>query len=129
MKLDAKTQVLLALYTEYQKDLPKMKNVTSASLDMDSDVFNVALKKLDIEGYITGLGVFASGNDPFYTVMTDNIMLTRDGIDMVENKLGIAKELDAKDKLLYIVKKCGSLALPALKLLAAEALKHISDIV
>lgn len=51
MKLDSKQQVLLALYIEYQKDLPKMENVTCTSLNMDIDVFNAALRKLSTEKY------------------------------------------------------------------------------
>ena len=61
MKLDTKHQVLLALYIEYQKDLPKMSEVTCEKLNMDVDIFNMALKKLSTERYIEGLNIFAAG--------------------------------------------------------------------
>lgn len=39
MTLDTKQQVLLALYIEYQKDIPKMSEVTCTALNMDIEVF------------------------------------------------------------------------------------------
>ena len=91
MKLDTKNQVLLALYIEYQKDLPKMQNVTCTSLNMDIDIFNVALKKLSNEGYIEGLNIFSADNDEFYFVGTENVYLTKEGVEYVENNMGIQK--------------------------------------
>jgi len=129
MKLDAKQQVLLALYTEYQKDLPKMKNITCTALNMDIDVFNTALKKLSTEKYIEGLFIYAADNDEFYAVSTDNIYLTREGIEYVEHTFGIQKELNNADKIKYIIKKCGVLGLQALKIFGAAALEHINDII
>lgn len=52
MKLDTKQQVLLALYSEYQNDIPRMTDVTCTALEMDYDVFCAALDKLQNEGYI-----------------------------------------------------------------------------
>lgn len=46
MKLGTKENVLLAIYIEYQKDLPDMGSVNNTALNMDIDVFNVALEKL-----------------------------------------------------------------------------------
>lgn len=122
MKLDTKQQVLLAFYIEYQKDLPNMKNVNNTALDMDIDVFHVALEKLDNEGYITGLTILPADNDRFYMVNTNNVKLTRDGIEYVEQNFGIQKELTAEDKVKYIVKKCGIYGLQALKMFGGEAL-------
>ncbi len=122
MKLDTKQQVLLAFYIEYQKDLPNMKNVNNTALDMDIDVFHVALEKLDNEGYITGLTTLPADNNRFYMVNTNNVKLTRDGIEYVEQNFGIQKELTAENKVKYIVKKCGIYGLQALKLFVSEAL-------
>lgn len=127
MKLDTKNQVLLALYIEYQKDLPKMQNVTCTSLNMDIDVFNAALKKLSNEGYIEGLNIFSADNDEFYFVGTENVYLTKEGVEYVENNMGIQKELTSTDKVKYIAKKCGVLGMQALKAAAVSALDHISD--
>lgn len=128
MKLDTKQQVLLALYMEYQKDLPKMGEVNSEALNLDYEVFCVALEKLQTEGYITGLEVHPSINNRFYKVRLDGVSLTRDGIDYVDNKFGIKKELGAEDKLKYLIKKCGVFGLVALKMFGAEALKTLSNI-
>lgn len=81
MKLDAKQQVLLALYIEYQKDLPKMDSVKCSSLNMAIDVFNTALGKLSKEGYINGLYAYPADNNEFYEVYTKDVGLTRAGIE------------------------------------------------
>lgn len=106
MKLDTKQQVLLAFYIEYQKDLPNMKNITNTDLNMDIDVFHVAVEKLDNEGYIG----------------TNDIKLTRDGIEYVEQSFGIQKEITAEDKVKYVVKQCGIYGLKALKMFGEAAL-------
>lgn len=129
MNLDSKQQVLLALYIEYQKDLPKMDSVKCSSLNMDIDVFNTALGKLSKEGYISGLYAYPADNNKFYEVYTKNVGLTKDGIEYVESKFGIEKEISNEDKLKYIIKKCGVLGLQALKLFGAAALEHINDII
>lgn len=54
MQLDSKQKVLMAIYAEYQKDIPDMDLVSFESLDMDSKVFYIALDKLENEGLITG---------------------------------------------------------------------------
>lgn len=128
MKLDTKQQVLLAFYIEYQKDLPNMRNVNNTALDMDIDVFHVALEKLENEGYITGLAILAADNDRFYAVNTERVKLTRDGIEYVEQNFGIKKELTAEDKLKYVVKKCGVYGWQALKLFASNALTMLLTI-
>ena len=129
MKLDTKQQVLLAFYIEYQKDLPNMKNVNNTKLNLDITVFNVALAKLENEGYIKGLLMFLADNDEFYEVDVNNVKLTRDGIEYVENNFGINKELTAEDKLKYVIKKCGVLGLEALKMFGVEVIKTLTDIV
>ncbi len=129
MKLDTKQQVLLAFYIEYQKDLPNMKNVNNTKLNLDITVFNVALAKLENEGYIKGLLMFSADNDEFYEVDVNNVKLTRDGIEYVENNFGINKELTAEDKLKYVIKKCGVLGLEALKMFGVEVIKTLTDIV
>ena len=128
MKLDTKHQVLLALYIEYQKDLPKMSEVTCEKLNMDVDIFNMALKKLSTERYIEGLNIFAADNDEFYSVSADDVYLTHEGITYVEAVMGIKKELTSTDKMKYIIKKCGVHGLQALKIFAVNALSHIGDV-
>lgn len=125
MKYDTKQQVLLRIYIEYQKDIPDMKHINNTELNMDIDVFNNALKKLDNEGYIKGLCILSADNDEFYCVNCEKLMLTREGVEYAESKFGIEKELTAEDKLKYIAKKCGVFAYPALKLIAEAAIKSL----
>lgn len=127
MKLDTKQQVLLAFYLEYQKDLPDMKNITNTALNMDIDVFHVAVEKLDNEGYITGFKTYPADNNRFYNVRMDDIKLTRDGIEYVEQNFGIKKEITAEDKIKYIVRQCGIYGLKALKLFGEAALKALIE--
>ncbi len=129
MKLDTKQQVLLALYIEYQKDLPDMARVTCTALNMDYEVFCVALSKLQTEGYIDGFKAVAAENERFYEIILSGVRLTRDGIEYVENNFGIQKELTAEDKLQYVIKKCGVFGLSALKTFGVEALKALGEII
>lgn len=82
MKLGAKEQVLLAIYTEYQKDLPNMTNVNNTALNMDVDVFHIALEKLQNEEYVKDVAFFASDNNRFYTVDISKMKLTKTGIEV-----------------------------------------------
>ena len=126
MKLGAKEQVLLAIYTEYQKDLPNMTNVNNTALNMDIDVFHIALEKLQNEEYVKDVAFFASDNNRFYTVDISKIKLTKNGIDFVEKCFGIKKELTAEDKLKYIIKQCGIYGYKALKDFGSTALSALT---
>ena len=83
---------MLAVYIEYQKDLPQMKNINHTALNMDKDVFNTALDKLSNERYIT----------------TENIKPTPEGLLYAEKYFGIQKYDTAAEKIEYIIKKCGT---------------------
>lgn len=125
MMLDSKQQVLLALYMEYQKDIPKMQEITCTALDMDIEVFNIALYKLQNEGYINGLRTMSADNDKFYHVDISGVILTRDGIELIENKFGLAKEFTAEEKLRHILKKCGAWGFMAMKMFGSTILENI----
>ena len=129
MEPDKKTQALLALYIEYQRDLPRMSNVSAAALGMDADVFNISLVKLETEGYITGLKTLAADDKRFYSVDISGVMLTRDGIERAERVFELEREQSSKEKLKRAAVRCGSMGLQALKLFAAAALEHIDDII
>ena len=129
MKLGTKEQVLLAVYMEYQKDLPKMEQINNTDLNMDIDVFHTALEKLENEGMICGVRRMAADNNRFYCLVLDRMMITREGIGFVEEKFGIQKEATARDKLTYLIKKCGVEGWQALKLIGVAALSRIGDII
>lgn len=106
MKIDTKQKVLIAIYKEYQEDVPNMRdNVKSKKLNLDIEVFNIALRKLTNEGLITNVKLL-NGGGKIIAAFTDDLMITRDGIDYVESKLGIEKTLDGIEKIKYLVTKC-----------------------
>lgn len=88
MDLDTKCRLLLAIYYEYQKDIPDMSVINYESLNLDCLVFQIALDKLQNEGLITGAKLqFISGSPYPNAVVTDYIKMTRDGIEFVEEKI------------------------------------------
>ncbi|MDV8112741.1 YjcQ family protein [Bacillus sp. BAU-SS-2023] len=105
MKLDTKQKVLVAIYTEYQKDIPNMiNNIKAKELGIDNAVFEIALDKLMNEGLITGVDFIKSNHQILVTYM-DELMMTRDGIEYVETKLGIERTLSGVEKVQEIFKK------------------------
>lgn len=105
-ELDTKQRVLVAIYTEYQKDLPNMgNNISAYDLGIEYDVFKVALLKLSNEGYIRGADFIRGGQgNKITSVYTREIMMTRDGIDYVEEKLGIKPDMSAGEKVKEVSK-------------------------
>lgn len=117
MELDSKQKVLYAIYAEYQKDVPDMKSITFQSLDMDLDVFQMALIKLQNEGLISGLVIIPPTVTPsrIKGMNKDNILPTRYGIEYVENKLDIQKDKSSKEKLSLLKDRFGKLGWGVLK--------------
>ena len=125
-ELDTKQKVLLAMYVEYQKDLPEMdKNIRPDILGITRDVFYVALEKLVNEGWINVRLSYADGRSFPFMAYLDKAKLTRDGINYVENKLKIDKTLNGKDKVRQIVEKAGSWGFSQLKDIAVKALAEM----
>jgi hypothetical protein len=112
MELDSKQKVLYAIYAEYQRDLPDMKSVTFKSLDMDLDVYQVALIKLQNEELIDGLVIVppkAIIPSRIKGMDKDNILPTSYGIEYVESKFDIQKDKSSKEKLNLLKEKFGKL--------------------
>lgn len=129
MKLDSKQKVLLAIYTEYQKDIPEMKNyITPEDLGIDNPLaFRIALEKLQSEQLICGAKfVYGDGYYIPVDVLVDYIKMTRDGIDYVENKIGIDKTLSGFDKVKYIVQKSAEIGWDQVKDIAARTMAEIA---
>ena len=55
MELDSKEQVLVAIYTEYQKDMPEMDSITYISLGIPKKDFSGILLKLRSEGFVDNM--------------------------------------------------------------------------
>ncbi|WP_281976055.1 hypothetical protein [Halobacillus litoralis] len=101
-ELDTKQRVLVAFYTEYQKDLPNMGEVTAEAVGMSQNKFAMAIKKLENEGLLTG-GKYAKGD----SVFTDFVMVTNYGLAYVEEKLEIQPTMSAGEKTKEVTKKAG----------------------
>jgi hypothetical protein len=128
MDIDAKHKALYALYAEYQRDIPDMTRVTHGKLNMEKDVFNVALLKLQNEGFIDGLVIpnisQQQGIVPI-RVLRERSMPTRYGIEYVENKLEIDKALTTAEKLRALRDKCGRFGWDVLQSAAAQILANM----
>lgn len=127
MELDTKQKVLLAMYVEYQRDLPEMeKNIRADELGLTRDVFYVALEKLVNEGWVNNLRLsYVDGRSIPFMAYLDKAKLTRDGINYVENKLQIDNTLNGKDKVRQVVEKAGSWGLDQVKDIAAKTLAEM----
>lgn len=95
MGYTTKEKVLVAIYDEYQKDLPDMGTITAESLGLELEVFAVAIEKLYNEELIRlprhltdavkrgGLGT------PALFVNITGAMISPIGIEYVDRKLGV----------------------------------------
>jgi len=127
MELDAKQKVLMAIYSEYQKDVPSMKEITFGSLDMDCQVFKIALDKLQNEGLILGAKLhFRQGSPHPDTTITNFIKMTREGIEFVEEKMEIQRFLSGREKVEMLRQKFGKLGWESLSEFAAKVLIEVS---
>lgn len=105
-ELDTKQKVLIAFYTEYQKDIPNMREVNASDVGVDKDAFIVAIQKLENEGLITGAKFTKGGRGAVpLMVIQDFIMLTNYGLHYVEEKLEIKPTLSAGEKVKEVTSK------------------------
>ena len=123
MKVDAKQTVLIAFYIEYQKDIPVMENVNSENIGISQDIFIHAIHKLVNEGYLTNIADCSSDNELNY--YTDDALVTRDGIEHVENKLGIERILSAEEKVKKVIEVSGRWGIEQIKDVGVKVLGEI----
>jgi YjcQ protein len=90
--------VLIALYTEYQKDIPIMGSITSELIGLDQAQFNFVLSKLNDAGLITNIKVHYTKTTAYPLIVYHNVSLTPLGIAFVEEKLGINPYEDGEEK-------------------------------
>jgi len=118
MTNDTKHQVLYALYSEYQKDVPDMRLVDWHSVDISELAFNAALLKLQNEGYIQGL-ITNPPNEmnarKLYAVKRDHVFLTGKGVEYVEQLAGIEASETASAKIKRLAKQAGIFGMEILK--------------
>lgn len=108
MELDTKQKVLIAIYSEYQKDLPDMDNVKSSELGLEYDVFKVAIDKLMNEGLIVDANLTFGGRGtvPLH-VNIKHCKMTTYGIAYVEKKLEIEETLSGDQKVKTVIEQAG----------------------
>lgn len=128
MELDAKQKVLLAIYAEYQKDLPDMKNVINhKNLGLEQIVFRVAVDKLQSEGLIKNADIRTGGNThvPLMVFMED-VKMTPYGIQYVEQKLSIDKTLTGEQKVKSIFERAGEWGWEQIKDITAKVIAEMT---
>ena len=112
---------------EYQKDLPDMDhNITAEELKVPDEIFKVALNKLTSEGLIKG-GVIELSGSEIYLGSLHLLMMTPDGIEYVEQKALIEKNLKGIDKVKAIMKKVGEWGLTELENFGAKVLAEMAN--
>lgn len=125
MKLDAKQKVLIAIYSEYQKDIPRMdENVTAMKLGLDEEVFNIAIDKLQNEELIKDAQIRYAASGKVILGMT-LVKMSRAGIDYVESKFQIEKAQSGIEKATIIMKKVAELGYEQLQNIAAKAIAEM----
>ena len=129
MGLDIKQKVLIAIYTEYQKDLPNIDgNIKSDILGIDNNIFNIAIEKLENEGLITGSNLIKGGSSTVWNTTMVNLTqtkMTQDGINYIEEKLGIERTLTGAEKVRDVSVKVAEWGWDQFKDIAAKTLSEI----
>lgn len=118
MTIDTKHQVLYALYSEYQKDVPDMETVHAEVLDLKVVVFNAALLKLQNEGYIQGFDWQPPETMDARKIISSyrkNIYLTRKGVEYVEKLASIDESMPSRKKIAELAKQVGLFGMDILK--------------
>lgn len=126
MELDSKQKVLIAIYSEYQKDLPNMDNITFQNLGLDYNVFKVAVEKLDNEGMIKDAIITHGGNDtiPIH-VRVSYCKMTNYGIGYVEKKLELDQTNSGEQKVKTIIEKTSKWGWDQFKDIGAKVLAEM----
>ena len=88
LELDTKQKVLIAIYMENQKDIPKMEDITPELFGISKDAFFTSLKRISDEGLVLGIQ-FSKGDERIMDAAIDNATMSFQGIEYVESKLGI----------------------------------------
>lgn len=119
MLIDAKRTVLLAMFLEYQKDIYDMSKVTAESLELDERVFNIAVSKLQHEGYIEGAHItFIHGE--VYGARVRESLPTPYAIRYLEEKLELEANAPGQDKAKSILKNIAEAGYDKLESLLAK---------
>lgn len=127
MEFDAKQKVLLAVYMEYQKDIPNMKSITAKTVGLEEQVYKIAVDKLSNEGLIRD-ATLTHGGGKIVSAWLDNVKMTPYGLNYVETKLAIQPEKTGMEKIKEISEKAVSWGWNEAKDFAAKVLAEIMKV-
>ena len=126
--IDVKLQVLLAIYAEYQRDIPCMDNVTHRTLEIDEQAFRAALIKLQNEGLICGLVIEPPREtraDRVRGVIRTHMLPTREGLNEAEKYIATGQADTAASRLNALARRAGLAGMGLLKDIAAGVLADV----
>ena len=130
MDLDSKQRVLLAIYTEYQKDIPIMEDITDELLGLEVEVFGIAVRKLINEDMInaspTVIKRGGSRGQRIEDVNLSGVMMSAKGLEYVEQKLSIDKTLSNKEKVERVIESAGNWGWNQIKDIGAKVLAEMA---
>lgn len=99
MELSAKDKILLAMYTEYQKDIPDMDSVvTMKNLCLNKEEFYIGIEKLLNEHLINGGGYSRGNKNRIITAFLNDAMPSVYGLRYVEEKLLLDTNNNAEEE-------------------------------
>lgn len=126
MALDIKQKVLVAIYMEYQKDLPNMKDIAAEKLGISREKFFAALDKLDNEGLVHDIKLIRGCDGTISGIaVIDYATMSAYGLDYVERKLGIERTLSSKEKVEKALNEVEKMNIEDLKDFGAKVLSEI----
>lgn len=125
LTLNIKQQVIVAIYMEYQKAFPNMKNINDMVLQISREKFNEAIDKLTNEGLIKGAKIIDEDSGmPLFVTISD-VNMTPQGVDYVENKLEIIDYWEPEKKVEKAVRKVTGFGLAALAAFGQKVLDEV----
>lgn len=124
VELDSKQTVLIAAYSEYQKDVPDYKTaLTESNLHMPMQVIDIALKKLQYERLIANYENRTADGRVGWNI--NNIMFTPEGIRYVEEQLSIEPKNTNAEKLRTLSNRASNFGWAVLTDFAAKVTAEI----
>jgi len=130
LDLDSKQRVLLAIYTEYQKDIPTMEDITAEALELDIEVFGIAVEKLINEQMINASPKVVErrglSKQRIEDVNLHGVMMSAKGLEYVEQKLSIDQTLSNKEKVDKVMESAGNWGWEQIKDIGTKVLAEMA---
>lgn len=122
--LSAKEKLLIAIFIEYQNDIPNMERLNFKELEIEGDVLHSALIKLQNEGLIHDFKP-VTGGGRMISFDKRALMPTKEGLSWAEELLELTKEQTSIDKLNSAIKMLAAWGLDNIKDVAARTVAEI----